>query len=487
MVVFPLQKAYHTAMSTLAKNTAFLTGASILQKIVAFFYFPLLARALGTANTGVYFLTLATVTSFAVFADLGITSVLIRDIAAHRENASSILQKTLGVKVFAVLIAIILAGTFPTFLGFDASNITLIWLAIPILIADSLSLTFYGVLRGVEELRYESLGIFVGQSLSSIAGLALIFSHHASLPLLIIALSTGSIWNAIFSMIQVVRRLGSRSLIPTLHHIKPVLVAAFPFFLAAVFVKIYSYVDSFTLKAVIGDSAVGLYSVAYKLTYAFQFLPLAFIGALYPRFSSVANDPVELKKTFLDAQWYLALLVAPIVFGIAALAPELIHAVYGSAYVSSTLPLMILIFVLIPIFFDFPVGALLNATGMQMTKTKIMGVVMVINFCANMILIPMMGIPGASISAIISFVGMFSMGVWALRRKISVSLSEWMHTVGGFLLAGVVMMILVLVLKVIMPWMMTIPIGASIFVLIAVATKSLTKEHLKHAKSLLRR
>lgn len=473
-------------MSTLAKNTAFLTGASILQKVVAFFYFAVLARALGTASTGVYFLTLATVTSFAVFADLGITSVLIRDVAANRNRASEILQKTLGVKAFAVLIAIILAATFPTFLGFDASNITLIWLAIPILIADSLSLTFYGVLRGVEELRYESLGIFVGQSLSSIAGLAVIFSHHTSLPLLIIALSTGSIWNAIFSMIQVVRRLGSRSLIPTLHHVKPVLVAAFPFFLAAVFVKIYSYVDSFTLKAVIGDSAVGLYSVAYKLTYAFQFLPLAFIGALYPRFSSVANDPVELKKTFLNAQWYLALLVAPIVFGIAALAPELIHIVYGSAYALSTLPLTILIFVLIPIFFDFPIGALLNATGQQMMKTKIMGVTMVINFCANMILIPIMGISGASISAVISFIAMFGMGIWALRRKIHVSLAEWTHTVGGFIFAGVLMMVVVLLLKTMMPWMMTIPVGAVVFLLIAVATKSLTKEHLAQAKRLLK-
>lgn len=474
-------------MSPLAKNTAFLTGASILQKIIAFFYFALLARVLGTAETGVYFLTLATVTSFAVFADLGVTSVLIRDVAAHRDQASEILRKTLGVKVFAVLIAIILAGTFPTFLGFDASNVTLIWLAIPILITDSLSLTFYGVLRGVEELRYESLGIFIGQSLSSIAGLVVIFSHHTSLPLLIIALSTGSIWNAGFSMVQVVRRLGSRSLIPRLHHVKPVLVAAFPFFLAAVFVKIYSYVDSFTLKAVIGDSAVGLYSVAYKLTYAFQFLPLAFIGALYPRFSSVANDPVELKRTFLHAQWYLALLVAPIVFGIAALAPELIHAVYGSAYAASTMALTILIFVLIPIFFDFPVGALLNATGMQMTKTRIMGVTMVINFIANMILIPMFGIPGASISAIMSFVAMFGMGVWALRRKILVSFNEWTQTVGGFILAGFAMMIVVLLLKTVMPWMMTIPIGAVVFALLAVVTKSLTKEHLAQAKRLLKR
>lgn len=473
-------------MSTLAKNTAFLTGASILQKVVAFGYFAFLARSLGIENTGVYFLTLATVTSVAVFADLGVTSVLIRDVAADRPRASEILRKTLGVKWFAILLAVLVAAVFPTALGFDGSDVSLIWLAIPLMIADSLSLTFYGVLRGVEELRYESLGIFVGQSLSSLVGLLVLLSPFSSLPLLIIALSTGSIWNAIFSAVQVVRRFGIRSLVPTLKDVRPVLIAAFPFFLGAVFVKIYSYVDSFTLKMVIGDAAVGLYSVAYKLTYAFQFLPLAFIGALYPRFASVAQDPVALKKTFLDAEWYLALLVAPIVFGIMALAPELIHAVYGAKYAGSMVPLMILIVVLIPIFFDFPVGALLNATGMQMAKTKIMGVTMVINFLANMVFIRWIGIPGASVSAIISFVAMFGMGIFVLRRKIHVTFAEWMRTVGGFLLAGVSMLVVVEIAKMIMPWMLTIPLGAVVFLGVSMMTRSLTKEHWMQAKRLLR-
>ena len=202
--------------------------------------------------------------------------------------------------------------------------------------------------------------------------------------------------------------------------------------------------------------------------------------------SSLANNPVDLKKTFLDAQWYLALLVAPIVFGIAALAPEIVHMVYDSDYAESILPLTILIFVLIPIFFDFPIGALLNATGQQMTKTKIMGITMVINFIANILLIPWIGIPGASISSIISFAAMFGMGVWVLQRKIHVTIGEWMRAVGGFLVSGIAMMFVVLVLKKMMPWMMTVPIGAAVFFGLSIVTKALTKTHWQHAKQLMR-
>ncbi len=474
-------------MSNLAKNTAFLTAASIAQKAVAFIYFALLARTLGKESVGVYFLTLATITSVAVFADLGVTSVLIRDIAADRLRAASILQKTLGVKCWAILLAVLLAVVFPMTLSNDPAGWQLVWLAIPIMIADSLSLTFYGVLRGIEELRYESMGIFVGQSLSTIAGAMVIFSHDASLPLLIGALSIGSIWNAGFSAYHVARRLQRSAFLPRFEHMRPVIVAAFPFFLAAVFVKIYSSVDSFTLKAVIGDAAVGLYSVAYKLTYAFQFLPLAFIGALYPRMSSVANDPVELKRTFLNAQWYLALLVSPIVFGIAALAPEIIQTVYGDGYIDSILPLTILIFVLLPIFFDFPIGSLLNATGRQMTKTKIMGATMLINIAINIVLIPRIGIPGASIASIISFIAMFGMGIWVLRRIIPITTGEWFRTIGGFIGSGIAMMFVVLALKSTMPWIATIPIGALVFAALSIATRSITKAHWRHARQLMHR
>ncbi len=475
------------SMSTLAKNTALLTGASILQKAVAFVYFALIARSVGVEDTGAYFLALAMITTIGVLDDLGCTSVLIRDVARDPAHAKGLLQRTLGIKLVAIPITVAIAFVLPPLMGYSDASAFLVRLAVPIMLADTLSLTFYGVLRGMQELRYESLGIFVGQSLTTIGGVIVIFSGNTSLPLLIGALIAGSVWNALLSAYQVGKRLGVQAFVPSLNGAKLTLGTALPFFLAAVFVKIYSYVDSFTLNLVIGKAAVGFYSVAYKLTYAFQFLPLAFVGALYPRMSSLTNKPEELKRVFLNAEWYMAFLMTPIVFGIAALAPEIVLMMYGKEYLPSVVPLIALIFVLLPIFLDFPVGSLLNATGRQITKTAIMGVTMVVNFAANMVLIRTLGIVGASVAALISFVTMFGLGVFMLRRQIHVSFREWIQTIGGFLLAGIVMMIVVLFAKMIMPWMVTIPVGALVFVTIAVGTRALTLEHWNHARNLLRR
>ncbi|MFA6018314.1 MAG: oligosaccharide flippase family protein [Patescibacteria group bacterium] len=484
-------------MASLVKNTFLLTGASILQKAVAFIYFAAIARTIGTSDTGSYFLALALVTTVGVFTDVGVNSVLIRDSARSQEHTKGFLQRALGIKLIAALLAIVLATFLPTILGYDADTSFLVRLAIPIMIADSLSLTMYGALRGAQELRYESLGIFIGQSLTTIVGVVALLKGNVSLSFLVIALLIGSAWNAAFSAYHVGRRIGFRSFIPRFDGARDMLFAAFPFFLAAVFVKIYSFVDSFTLQMVIGASAVGLYSVAYKLTYAFQFLPLAFIGALYPKMASLVGKPDDLKKVFLESQWYLAFLVSPIVFGIFALAPEIIRLAYGSDYGDSVLPLSVLIFVLIPIFFDFPIGSLLNATGRQKTKTAIMGVTMVVNFIANMTFIRSYGIVGASIAACISFVVMFGLGAVAIKKEIAITVRDWIRATGGFLLAGAVMSTSILLLKQFIPigddgasryiWLALIPFGACIFGIVSVATKALTLEHFRKVRSYFRK
>jgi O-antigen/teichoic acid export membrane protein len=58
-----------------------------------------------------------------------------------------------------------------------------------------------------------------------------------------------------------------------------------PFTLAAIFARIYSFADSIILSKLAGDTVVGWYSIAYKITFAFQFVPLALTAALYPKLS----------------------------------------------------------------------------------------------------------------------------------------------------------------------------------------------------------
>ncbi len=472
--------------SKLAKNTLFLTAASIGQKCIAFAYFAILANYLGSSGNGAYFLALGMITTIGVLDDIGLTSVLTREVARTPGDAARWLRSILGFKLFTIPFSIIIAFILPAVVGYTEQVQMLVLLALGIMIADTLSLTFYSVLRGMQNLAYESLGIFSGQLLSTVLGFVLIVTHTATLPTLVLALTLGSTFNLVFSAYQVARRLGIKSLLPKVSFDTVLLRMALPFFLAAVFVKVYSYFDSFVLNAILGQAAVGVYSVAYKLTYAFQFLPLAFVGALYPTMSAAAEKPAELKKIFLDAEWYVSFLAAPIVFGIWALAPEIIGH-FSPDYVSAAVPLSILIFVLLPIFLDFPIGSLLNATRRQHIKTGIMGSVMVINAVANLVLIPLMGIAGACVAALIAFIFMFGAGWYFAAPVASLKFVELVKSVGGFYLSGLVMALAVFVVKEHVPFIASMVIGGLVYVICIFASRAFTLDHLRSFRQILRR
>lgn len=432
-------------MSLLAKNTALLTMASVGQKFIAFFYFVLIARIVGVEWTGKYFLALSITTMVGVIADFGLTSVLIRETAKHPDDQQSILSHVLGMKLglSALASAIVVVVSFA--LGYDELTRSLMYVAIGVMILDSFHLTYYGVFRGRHALEVESIGIFVGQAVTLLIGItSLVVTPN--LVVLILALLGGSLWNFLYSA----SRLRKVGLDPFQFKInstwtKKILRMALPFALAAIFVKIYSTIDSILLEHYLGDTAVGLYSIAYKLTYSFQFLPMAFVAALYPTFSKLVHDrePGRLEDVFNKSMWYMMLLAVPIVIGIFAVANDVVPLIYGYDYVGSVLPLQVLIFVLLFIFLDFPIGALLNADDRQSTKTLIMGATMVINVIANFVLIPSHGVLGASISALISFVFLFAVGMVAIRKSLKYDLKKLVRIWSPIVLSGLLMFLVV--------------------------------------------
>lgn len=464
-----------------------LTAASIGQKLIAFLYFALIARTIGEDSLGSYFIALAMVTTIGVLDDVGLTSVTIREVAKTPERAKELIRNVIGIKLITMPVTIGLAFLLPDWRGFDGETTMLIQIAIAVMLLDTLSVSMYGVLRGMHQLKYESIGIFVGQSLTAIVGSVALVVGSGDLRLLVVALIVGSGWNMLFSISHVVRRLGLDALKPSWSQAMPMLRMSFMFFLAAVFVKVYSYIDSLMIEEFLGKGAVGIYAVAYKFTYAFQFLPLAFVGALYPTMSSFASNPIELNKTLIKAEWYLMMLAAPIVFGIFALAPEIIDTVYGAKYAAAAPVLEVLIFVLLLIFLDFPIGSLLNATGKQAIKTGIMGGAMIINIVGNLLMVPAYGIMGAALAALCTFVFLFGAGWLAVMRVSKASFTELVTTVWGFFAAGLVMAATVIFLKEYIYWILTIPVGACVFIGLSFATKTLTVNHLKQAYNLIRR
>ena len=450
--------------SKVARNTIYLTIATVGQKVLAFLYFILIARLAGVEDTGRYFFVVSFTTIFSIFVDLGLSSVLIRETAKKKEMAGKYLGNILGAKVVLGAVAYLAVVIIINIMDYPAATKLMVYLSGLVMLLDSFNVTFYAVFRGWQNLRYESIGVVVSEVLIVVfGGVSLLL--HAPLYFLLLALMSGSIFNFCFSSILLWRKTEVR---PCLCFDKTLLISlfkiAYPFALAGIFVKIYSYLDAVLLSKMVGDAAVGFWSVAYKLTYAFQFIPMAFAAASFPAMSAYfVSDKTMLRKTFERLLFYLAILAMPVAFGIFSLAEPLILKIYGATYVASVLPLQVAIFAVVFIFLNYPVGSLLNATDRQMANTAIMGVSMLINVILNVILIPRFSYLGAAISTVISHALLFIIGLIFARRVVAYNKKFIFTALFKIVISAGAMSAVIIYLRPYIYWIFLVPIGAIVY------------------------
>jgi len=410
---------------TITQNTAYYTTALIFQKVLAFVYFTFLARGLGVEDLGKYTFAFSFTTIFSVLVDLGLSPVLTREIAKNRDRIKDLLSNILGVKVILTVFVYGLIVVLINLLGYPGLTKTLVYLTGLVMLLDNFSTTFWSTLRGNQNLKYESLGIILFQTLLVVVGLTFLYLK-LNVVYLVLAMVLASSFNFIFSYFQMRYRLKvvpriacNRSLIKNLIKI------SIPFALTGIFARLNTQIDTVFLSKLgcvnvaACEANVGIYSVASKITLAIQFIPLAFVAALFPAMSEYfVSDKEKLARTFEKAMRYLMIIGFPIAAGVIVLSPDFVPKVFGYDFKNSILPLQILMISLTFIFLTFPIGSFLNATSRQMRNTFNVGVAVLINIILNLILIPKFTYNGAALASLISTLVILILGLWAVPKVV---------------------------------------------------------------------
>lgn len=404
----------------IAKNTSFFTIALIIQKILSFGYFAYVARMIGDVDLGKYIFALSFTTIFAIFIDIGLAPVLTRETAKDENNVQKFFSNILGLKIpLAVFVYLVCIMTV-NLMGYPAITKTLVYLAGLSMILDSFVLTFYHVFRGRHNLKWESIGIIIFQVILVSVGLVALKMGYG-LIMLIMAFVLASMFNLFFSaiMLKIKLRVSFRPRFD-LRVIKLLLKIAVPFAMINIFARIYSYMDTVLLSKLAGDQAVGWYSIPFKLTFALQFVPMAFTASLFPAMSSFfgKGDKKMLAKSFEKACQYLMIVAIPISIAVVILAGKLVNAVWPE-FQESILPLQILISALIFIFLSFPTGSMLNACNKQVISSINLGIVMVLSIAMNLFLIPRYDVLGVTITAFITNTLLFLLGLYWVEKIVS--------------------------------------------------------------------
>lgn len=465
-----------TKIVNIAKNTLYLTTALILQKVISFTYFIILARNLGPENLGKYYFAISLTTIFAIFIDMGMVNVLTREVAKSENRAKDLLGNILIIKLPLAFLSLIAVALIINVMGYPAITKYLVYLSSICMILDSFTLTFFGVIRGFHNLKFESIASIVFQVIVIIFGLSALYIG-LGLFWIMGALVAASIFNFIYSGFVLWKKWKIK-IIPRYDKdlIKFIIKLSIPFGLFAIFQRVYTYIDTIFLSIYVGDKYVGLYQVAFKIIFALQFLPMAFTAALYPAMSTYwLKNKEQLAISFERAMNYLIIISLPITFGVIFLADKII-LIFKSEFVEAILPMQIIIASLLFIFINFPIGSLLNACDRQRINTINMGIVTVACILLNIILIPKFQAIGASITVLITNFLMFILGIYWVPKIIKYNPLLIMKTFLKSLIACCVMALLLLYLKSCINIFIVVIFGGIIYFIILFLLKGFRKE-----------
>jgi len=434
---------------TIAKNTFWLSFSMVLSKIIRYFLIIYVARILGATEYGVFSFAMSFVALFSIFADLGITSLISREVAKEEKSGIHIsaaftlkLLLTIATLVLIVIASFLIPQVAKT-------RITILILAGYILI-NGLAVFFYNCFYGKQEMQYQSVTEIISVSLTTILGIYLV-SLVSRAYILAIAYLVGAI--VAFLIIFFIFKKRFRSIFKfdfNKTEWKRIINWSWPLALGGLFAAIYTNTDSLMMGFWHIFNQIGYYNVAQKIV-GMAIVPAGLIAASFFPALTKAHSNQEIKKMqklFNYQNIILAMIAIPIIIGGYIVANGLIIHLYGIEYQPAIKAFRILILMGGISYLVAPLGSALFIYNQQKRTFWVTVWAALLNVVLNTFLIPYFGLYGAAWASVATFALSFILLSYYTQKLTSLKFLNWrlIKYLFVFLLSSILMGLVLLLL-----------------------------------------
>jgi O-antigen/teichoic acid export membrane protein len=385
------------------QNTAVLLGGRGVALFLSAATSVLLARYLGRERLGEYGALYAYLTLFTWLATFGLESVLAREAAQRRLEASSIFFTGSAISLFFAMVGIGLALLLAPVFGYGGPLRLLLFLAaIDTLLLPSVRLA--GIVFQVDMKQWYNVGInLIRQALWLLAVALLAWGRAVFLWVILARTGCGLVEVGLILFVILQRRFLSRPWTFSLDRARQLVRYGFPVALSVVAVGIYHRIDQVMLHKIASDQALGPYVVAVQLVEQFSVLPVALVSSLFPVLSQMSRQEEQFRH-YLGVSYRFLMAV---VFGVCAvftpIAGPLVDFFYGKQFHSSAPLLVVLVWSEVPIFFGVVIANAIIAKNLQRYLPVSTGLGAAVNIALNLVFIPRWGALGASWATVVSY------------------------------------------------------------------------------------
>ncbi|MFZ6028809.1 MAG: flippase [Chloroflexota bacterium] len=406
--------------STIFKNTAFVTAGNLLLKALSFLFGVFVIRRLGDDRYGQYAIILAFVGLFQIFAEMGMTQFVMREIARNRQKAGQYFWNLVAVRLLLALINILIIPFLAYAYGYASEVILGIFLYTLTFLLAAFEATFQATLTANERLEYISTINVSGQITFMLLGAAFLFSGFSFL------------WLVVASLLAFIPRLGVGIWAVRRHRLFPQKVqltpttwpglvkSGLPFGVITLTLIIATSIDTVMLSKLEPEYVVGWYNVAYGLVMSIAFLSNGFKDAIVPSLTRVHTSQPEMVRAWYHhtAKLFVALAL-PLAVGGMILAEPITVFLYKPEFQPAAAALRILVWDIPFLMYAGFCGRITTVIGEERAAARIYTINAAANVLLNLVMIPAYGMLGAAIVTVITDLVSAAQFYRLLRKKLA--------------------------------------------------------------------
>ena len=396
-----MKKIKRKKISKFILNTSWIFAGNVAHAFFQFLLNIYVARVLTTEDYGLINYVISLITFFSSLGTLGFNGIITKKFADDEEKKDEYIGSAVIYRLFFSIIAVIILQFIGKITEKDNNILCLM------IFCQSLTIVFGSFDLIIYWFRYKSQAKIVAIlrliafAISALWRL-LILQNSKNIVLYMLGVSVETIAFSTFLIIAF-RKISHGNFKFKNDTARNLIKMSYPFIFSSILVTIYGQVDKLMLNAMINETAVAYYSVSLTLAGAISIIPQALIEGFRPDILSFRNKNIEKYKRRL-MQLYCIIFWICIIYClfITFFSKYIILILYGEKYLPAVSSLTLIVW-----YTSFSyLGAVNNIYMVAENKIKWVQVTTfvgaIVNVILNYILIPMLGVEGASLASLIT-------------------------------------------------------------------------------------
>ncbi|MET4801646.1 oligosaccharide flippase family protein [Bradyrhizobium sp. LB11.1] len=391
----------------------------------------LLAKLIGAAGLGLYFLSVTSTEIFSTISRLGLeTSALkfisIANASAERGTVATVYRKCVGIAALSAAVMLLPTWLILTWAPIGASKHAEFASLVPFLLIALIPVTVLPVqTEAFKALGRPGIAVFtqtvLPQSTLLLLSVVLAWQGLATPATILASYACAFLIAMLLALLRwksVVKEVWRKANFST----AVLLRTSLPILIVTNLYLVMAWTDTLVLGILSTPEQVGVYGVALRISTTSAFVLIAIGSVVAPQFAALhaSGKHAELEALARRSSFWSLVIASPLILTF-LLFPAQILGLFGQQFVGGIWPLRLLALAQLVNVSTGQLTSLLIMTGHEKLLRNNMIFSAILNLAGNLVLVPLLGALGAAISTAFSISVMKIISWWIVRYKLRIN------------------------------------------------------------------